>query len=99
MHPSRLQSRRNHFNQNLHFGAASGARRLGHLGQVQNYVKKAGRASGRCRSGSAPHPAHPRADVDARPLARGPGGRIGCRERPNRLFEQAEQTIRNEPRP
>src|SRR5437868_14955772 len=45
---------------------------------------------------SAPHATHSGADVDARPLARRSSRGTGYRHRPNRLFEQAKQTIGNE---
>src|SRR5260370_36221942 len=47
---------------------------------------------------SPPHPAHAGADVDTRAGARSTR-RTGYRNRPYRLFEQAEQAIRNEPCP
>src|SRR5258708_31382914 len=51
-------------------------------------------------SGSAPHHEHAGDDVNARPLARGPRrGRIGRRRWPGGLFEQPEQSRRNEPCP
>src|SRR5258708_39293323 len=48
---------------------------------------------------SPPHPAHAGADVDTGVLARRTSCCTGSRNRPYRLFEQAEQAIRNEPRP